>query len=63
MIWKMSPLVKFEILGVLVNTLTLNHSYPVPILQTVKDLIRLLSTKRRFGHPLTVKMLKDPKHL
>ena len=30
MIEKMSPLVEFEILGVFVNTLTVDDKYPVP---------------------------------
>ena len=29
MIWKISPLLNLEILGVLVNTLTANDNYPV----------------------------------
>ena len=29
MIWKMSPLVKFEILNLFVNTLTVDDKYPV----------------------------------
>ena len=29
MIWKLSPLLKFEILGVFVNTLTAGDKYPV----------------------------------
>ena len=29
MIWKMSPLVKFEILSLFVNTLTVDDKYPV----------------------------------
>ena len=29
MIWKVSPLVKFEILGVFFNTLTADDKYPV----------------------------------
>ena len=30
MIWKISPLIKFEIIGVFVNTLTADCKYPVP---------------------------------
>ena len=29
MIWKVSPLIKFELLGVFVNTLIPDHKYPV----------------------------------
>ena len=48
MIRKISPLVKFDILGVFVNTLTVNRKYPVPILKTVKEMIRPLSEKHHF---------------
>ena len=47
MIWKISALAKFEIWGVFANTLTLDDNYPVPILQTLKDLVRPLSKKSR----------------
>ena len=30
MIWKISPLLKFEILIVFVNTMTADEKYPVP---------------------------------
>ena len=30
MIWKISPLLKFEIIGVFVNTWTADYKYPLP---------------------------------
>ena len=58
MICKISPLLKFEILGVFVNTLTADDNYPLwtmivianvfSKLQTVKDFVKQLSGRRRF---------------
>ena len=45
---EISPLVKLEILHVFVNTLTFDHKYPVPRLQTVKDLVRPHSKEQCF---------------
>ena len=45
---EISPLVKFEILEVFVNTLTVDRKYPVLRLQTVKDLVRPHFKERRF---------------
>ena len=112
MIWRMSSLVKFEIIGVFVNTLTPDRKYPfryceicsslfkcnyvkngklfldiffhwrnlhqilsifwkkmmlvanvLPILQTVKDLVRPLSKKRRFRASLEGQHVKGSQTL
>ena len=41
MIWRMSSLVKFEILGVFVNTLTPDRKYPVRDCENLQFLIQM----------------------
>ena len=47
MIWKTSPLVKFEILRVFVNTLTVDHNYPVRDCENLLFPISLILSKKR----------------
>ena len=46
MIWKVSPLVKFQILGELVNTLTANLKYPVWNCEKLSSPIQTILSKK-----------------
>ena len=48
MIWKMSPSVKLEILGVFVNILTVDHKYPVWDIENLAFPIKALLSKKLF---------------
>ena len=41
MIWKISPLLKFEIIGLFVNTWTADYKYPVPDCESLPFPIRV----------------------
>ena len=41
MIWKISPLLKFEMIGVFVNTWTADYKYPVPDCENFSFLIQM----------------------
>ena len=47
MIWKVSPFVKREILGVHVNTLTADHKYPVWDIENLAFPIKAILSKNR----------------
>ena len=46
MIWKVSPLVKSEILGVIVNTMTADHKYPFRDCENLPCPIQLILSKK-----------------
>ena len=45
MIWKMSPLVKFDILGVFVKTMIADHKYPSPDFENLLCPIQFILSK------------------
>ena len=52
MIWKMSPLVKSEILGVFVNTINAHHKHPFRDCENLPCNIQLIFSKKQktFSH-------------
>ena len=67
MIWKISPLVKFEILWVYINTLTADHMYHVPDIENLlfpnqTILSKKQKTLSQFSGPF-LEFLANLKHL
>ena len=47
MIWKISPWLKFEIVGLFINTWTANYKYPVPVCQNLPFLFKSSCLKNK----------------